>query len=370
MFKNASALKTVGLFVGGFVLGGIITAGGFLSQRSISSSQIASAVGAPLFVVDGQTYSSNAIPSGAKMEYYFFETEVYNGTEQVLKQLALRIALAKEQKKDISQDLPTLATLLNIPMVSEQEAKQYFDMVNMQGQGAIFQGRSFEQIKAPLMSQMNNQKVLMAAEEKINEYTNSGRIKIIAAAPVAPPVQINTKNYPARGNAEATTTFVEVSDYLCPHCREVEEDVEKAFLKYQDKIKFVQVSYSLDPQGLSGALARGAFCAFSQGPALFWEYHKEAFRIPYDKRNVPTGMNPAAYYNTETIEVAKKTKLDATTFQTCLVSPAAQAHIDQVAKDFDASRGFKGTPTFYLNDTVVSIKPTQLEATLEAALAK
>ena len=369
MNPKQSNTKIIGFFVGGLILGALVTYGIIHAQQKKNAVDVSSAIGTPLFKVDGKVYTSTDLPGDSAMEYYMLENNIYTAKQNFADQAAIRIALAKDTQKPVnSTSLPKLNELLPLSPVSDFEAKQYYDKILAQMGKAVFGGQTFDQIKSQLETRMNQQKTAEIVGAKLKELQASGRVQSLVQQPTAPSVALNLTGFPARGDLNSNVTFVEVADYLCPHCREAEPIMESLYKEYGNKIKFIHVSFPLAPTALSGALARGAFCANKQGQDKFWKYHALAFQVPWDKNQVPTGQDPASYYNNVTDNLAVGAGLDASAFNTCLSSNEAMSYIKNVQDSFNESKGFQGTPAFYLNNKIIQASPEQLSNTLHAAL--
>lgn len=367
---KSSFKQTLLFFIGGLLLGGTLTAGVFINLAKHQAAPTANVLGENLFKVDGTVYTNGTLPRAVQMNYFSLSNSIYDAELNFLNQIALRIALAKDNKIDLSttDDLPSLETLLNIQDVTDADVDAYYKSILSQYGPSVFGGQTYAQIKPQLKMQMARQKTEQVVAAKIQEFTANGRISTFLAKPEAPAVKLDLTGYPARGNPNATVTFVEVADYMCPHCRETAPMVEKLYKEFGDKVKFVHVSFPLNPAGLNGALARGAFCATQQGQDQFWKYYDHAFQVPWDKMNPKDVASADKFFNDEALEVAKQANLDTSAFERCLVSEDANNYINRLKKDFNDSTGFKGTPTFYLNDRLVQVNPAQLEETLRNAL--
>ncbi|MGY3803872.1 thioredoxin domain-containing protein [Pigmentibacter ruber] len=366
--SKSSNVKIIGFFIGGIILGALATTGVMLAQKAKKAVDLSANLGKPFVVVDGKTWDSGMLPGDSGMDYYTLQNNIYNAEKNFASQTALRIALANDAGKAVSTtELPKLEELLNIPPVSEQEAKQYYEKIIAQMGAGVFGGQPFDKIKAQLQMQMSQQKASEIVLRKIQELEAGGRIKVLLNPPTSPSVKLNLDGYPSRGNKNANLVFVEVADYLCAHCRESEPIIEKIAKEFADKVKFVHISYPLAPQGLSGALAKGAFCATKQSEKSFWDYHTNAFQVPFSKAN-PTGNDPTKQFMDEAINVAKQSNLDLKAFTECLNSNEPNEYIQKVQNEFNSSTGFKGTPTFYLNGKILEANPQQLEASIKAAI--
>lgn len=366
-----SLKKAVVFFVGGIVLGGLATTAFFISKQKNQSADLSQAVGSALFSVDGKTYTSTMLPGDAGMEYYTLESNIYNAKKDFASQIATRIALSKDAAKEVDADhLPKMEEVLSTPKVTEEEAKKTYDQILQQMGSSVFGGKSFAEIKDQLIAKLSQQKQMQLVSSKSQDLESKGRIQILFSKPEAPSVQLNVSDYPVRGNVNSQVTLVEVADYLCPHCRQVQPAMESVYKEFAGKVKFIQVSYPLNPGGLSGTLARGAFCAKKQGSDLFWKYHERAFQVPFEKMKVEKGVDEQKAFAADTVDVAKGAGLDVKAFEECLSSADAKAYLQKTQNDFNASNGFQGTPAFYLNNKMLELSPQQMEASLKAALSQ
>lgn len=369
---KSSLKQTVLFFVGGLLLGSTVASGFFLNrakqQPALAASDVA---GETLFKVDGSVYTVTSLPRAVQMNYFNLSNSIYDAKLNFTNQIALRMALAKDNPKvqaTSTDDLPALEALLSVPDVQDAEVEQYYKSIAAQYGQAVFGGQTLAQLKPQLKQQMARQKTEQAVGAKLQEFTANGRITSFLVKPEAPAVELNLTGYPTRGSDNSVLTLVEVADYMCPHCRETEPAIEKLYKEFGDKVKFVHVSFPLNTEGLNGALARGAFCATQQGQAQFWNYHKNAFQVSWDKMN-PADKNTAAkFFDDEAVAVATKSNLDMQAFNNCLASEDAKNYLTRLKNEFNASTGFKGTPTFYLNNKLVQANPAQLEETLRNTL--
>lgn len=370
--KNSFA-KTALFFVGGALIGGLFTTGFFLNQKNKQAVSNENVIGESLFKVDNNVYSSTNLPGDSAMSYYQLENSIYEAKANFANQLALRLALAKDNPAAAQNSegaLPTLEELLPVATPTDEEVKNYYDTILSRYGQSVFGGQNFDAVKAQLAQQLSRQKREQTIQGKIQEYTANGRITPLLAKPEAPAVQLNLTGYPVRGNAESSVTLVEISDYMCPHCRETEPAVEKIYSEFKDKVKFVQITFPLNPKGLNGALARGAFCAQQQGSDQFWKFHENAFQVGWDKMTPPKDANADEFLNGQATQVATQSGLDVSAFNSCLVSEQASQYITHLQSEFNAEKGFQGTPTFYLNNKLIQANPAQLEATLRQTLNK
>ncbi|MBX9837377.1 MAG: DsbA family protein, partial [Silvanigrellaceae bacterium] len=290
---KSNNVKIIGFFVGGLILGALAATGIMISKNNKKAVDLTSALGKQFIVVDGKTWDSGVLPGDSAMDYFTLQSNIYNAEKNFAGQTAVRIALANDVgKKVTATELPKLEELLPIANVSDEEAKKYYDkVVNQMGPG-FFGNQPFDKIKTQLQMQMSQQKAGETVMRKLQELEAGGRIKILLTPPLSPAVNLDLTGYPVRGNKDSNIVLVEVADYLCAHCRESEPIMEKIVKEFSSKVKFVNIAYPLSPQGLSGSLVRGAYCATKQGENLFWDYHIKAFQVPYAKANPAAGVDP------------------------------------------------------------------------------
>jgi protein-disulfide isomerase len=144
---------------------------------------------------------------------------------------------------------------------------------------------------------------------------------------------------PARGDAKAPITLIEVSDYHCPFCRRhVQQTQPRIYSELVDKgkVRHVFVHYpiaQLHPDAHRSHEA--ALCANDQGK--FWEMHTKLFDTPLKSAEQLTGL-------------AQATGLDVNAFRACLDSgkhvKEVEASVDRISK-----MNVSGTPMFFVART-------------------
>lgn len=140
---------------------------------------------------------------------------------------------------------------------------------------------------------------------------------------------------PSRGEATASVTFIEYSDYGCQYCAQYTHEVYPRLIRdYVDsgKVRYVFKNYpvaELHPDAFKAHVA--AACAGDQG--RYWEMHDRLF---VDQKN---------FQRARLVEEARSVGLDTATFQSCLAGTTHEAVIRQ---DIDEAvrGGVNGTPVF------------------------
>ena len=365
--------KVVGILLGGVALGAVLGAG-FVNQfgKPKKGADLAGATcgidggngtAAGIFELDGKAYAADAFPPDVRDTLFQIQTQSYETTSNFARELALRVALATEQKVDISKSLPPLRSLLTVGDVSEEEMKKFYDS-NKQ---SIPPNTTYAQIKPQLQQFLISQKVGELSRTKVTELTSAGRMKLLVPAPVAPVVNLPIDKFPSKGPADAKVTVVESSDYLCPHCRTVQPEVEKLLKENPGTVRFVQANFALRPDQLSGALARGGHCAFKQGNDAFWKYHEKAFAVPLEAAT-PVTPDANKEFDGHALKAAQDAGLDAAGFQACLASEETKKAVED-QNNVLAGAGVSGTPTFFINNRKVTLGATTLTQAVQTALS-
>lgn len=371
------ASNSIGAVVGSLVLGTLIgiggtfavTKGGFKKSGSGSSAGETCSVdgvgggSADLFTVDGKTYTASDLPTDSQDVYFQVENQAYRGKKDFLEDVALRIALAKEKNPAADMaSLPPLTELLSLPQPSEEEMKEFYK----KNEKNLPPGSTYEQLKPQLKQFLGSRSLSSEVSKKVTELEKAGRLKFAFAEPVPPRVELPVGEYPSKGNEKAAVTLVEVSDYLCPHCRSVKPEVDSILSEMGDKVKVVQVNFSLRPTGLSGYLARGAYCASKQSADFFWKYHDKAFAVPLDaQQNVSPDANKE--FLKVAVEAGKETGADVKALEGCIESAEATDFVNKTNQVF-GGKGVSGTPTFFLNNRKLVLAGKSLRESVIAAV--
>jgi protein-disulfide isomerase len=351
--------KVVGILVGGVCLGlaaGVAVASAVMkgpSRSSVASATAADALSsgtAPLLEVDGKVLTRENLPSDVQDQLFQFQSQMHEATAATLKEVALRMALAADKKIDTKggQSLPELKALVEGRKVSEAEMRAFFEA----NQKQLPPGTTFEQVKPQLEMYMQGQSSGEQIRQEIAKLEEKGRIKLYLKTPVAPFVNLDLTGLPSKGNEAAKVVVVEASDYLCSHCRDAIEDVEKVLKEYGSKVKFYQANFALRPAGLSGVLVRGAHCANKQGNEQFWKYHEKAFAVPLEAAN-PISPNTEKAFADTALKAAQDAGLNAAEFEKCLASEETKKAVEAANAKLNAV-GVTGTPTFFVNNRKIS----------------
>ena len=159
------------------------------------------------------------------------------------------------------------------------------------------------------------------------------------------------------GDPDAPVDFVVYSDFQCPFCKQFDdEDLPKIINTFVESGQ-VRVEWRPMPviSGFAGIppdsdenesmqSAEAAMCAADQG--AFWPYSEALF--------AEQGAENSGVFTTDMLkQTAAELELDTEAFNECLDSGEKEAEILEIREDATA-RGVNGTPTFLINDQLVS----------------
>jgi len=183
---------------------------------------------------------------------------------------------------------------------------------------------------------------------------------LLRRQPGAPPAPrelvLSLGNAPFKGNANATITLVEFSDYECGFCaRHVRETIPLIERDYvaSGKVKYVFRNFPVESSHKQAFKAHeAASCAAEQG--RFWPMHDRLFGNQ--------GMLTPAHLPAH----ASALGLDAQRFQRCLAGGSSAV---QIRKDMAEGRqaGVTGTPAFFIGVTTPNSPTVKVARTIIGA---
>ncbi len=351
----------ISVLVGGLGVGGAVgyVAGTGTAGRVSGSAAAASGPDTAWFTLDGKTYSTSALPTQVQTNLYQAEMETYNQKLGVIREFAVRLALAQEQKKFTSIDkLPPIEELLPAAPVNDEQAKAFFEA----NKDKIPPGTTYEQLAPRIKELLGNEGRAKGFEAAWTKLTASNKLTLLVKEPQSPAVKIPVESFQAKGASDNKNVLVEISDYLCPHCQEVQPDMKKLMDAHKD-IKFVQINFALRPEKLSGAIIEGAFCAGKESTEAFWKFHETAFSKSW-------GSFADEYDVAKVKPIAEAAGIKVPDWEACMKTPAPKEFVNKT-KDIVNGLGVTGTPTFYLNNKRLNIRrPDELATVVQANLAK
>jgi protein-disulfide isomerase len=176
---------------------------------------------------------------------------------------------------------------------------------------------------------------------KDGKYMFRGELSELAKDPLAENrAQLQTKDSPSLGPANAPVTLVEFSDFECPVCRSL-HDALRGLLPNYPQVRVVFKDYPLEqihPWARTAALA--GRCAYQQAPAAFWKMYD----LIYDSQDVISAENAWA----KMTDFAGQSGLNPDAFKACMASPEAGAAVD-ASRANGVLLEVGSTPTMFIN---------------------
>lgn len=195
---------------------------------------------------------------------------------------------------------------------------------------------------AELKGEVNSLKEGQAAMQKdladIKKLLEQGA-RAAPSKPAFKPTELSLGEAPFLGDADATVTLVEFSDYQCPFCRRHKDQVMPDLLKnFVDtgKLKYVMFEFPLAMHANAKDAAQAALCAGEQGQ--YWQMHDKMFE---NQRQLKV-ENLKAY--------GAELGLDSAAFDACLDNGK---YAQRISDDITAGgrMGITGTPAFVVGLT-------------------
>ena len=198
---------------------------------------------------------------------------------------------------------------------------------------------------------------------KDGKYLVRGEVSDLTKDPLAETrALLQIKDAPSLGDPKAPVTLVEFSDFECPVCRSLHDEL-RGMLPNFPQVRVVFKDFpleSLHPWARTAALA--GHCAYEQDPKAFWK----VYDLIYDQQELISAANAW----TKMTDFADQAGLNAETFRSCMASPEAGAAIE-ASKANGQQLEVGSTPTIFVNGRrLVGADPHVLEQYIQYELAQ
>ncbi len=197
----------------------------------------------------------------------------------------------------------------------------------------------------------------------------SGEIEIVDIEPLRDDIEtgLTPEGYPYRGAADAPVTIVEFSDYNCSVCAGFANTTARQIddlLLADGQVKYVVQPFALWEGSLP--VVEAAACARDQGK--FWDFHHRLFA---NQRLFSTRRPPSRALLRD---LAQASGMDVDAFLACVDEGRHREEVRASTEDGKIKMGVNGTPTFFVNGTLVKLRTDEeyidtLRKAVEAALA-
>ena len=123
------------------------------------------------------------------------------------------------------------------------------------------------------MQEKKEQEATLAFAEQLRR---AAAVQINLIAPESPVFQIATDDQPSKGNADASVTIVEFTDFQCPSCAQQHPVLERLVSEFGNRVRLVVRDFPLSQHADAPKAAEAAEAAREQGK--YWEYVAVLFR--------------------------------------------------------------------------------------------
>jgi protein-disulfide isomerase len=303
-----------------------------------------------LAVVNGKQITAGDIETSLRPMIFNVQEQVYVLRKQDLELKINDTLLTQEaQKRQITnRALLDAEVSAKVPRVTEAQAQEFYNQNKERISG------DFAQTKAQIIQYMQENKEQEATLAFAQQLRRASAVQVNLPAPESPVFEISTEDQPAKGNANASVTIVEFTDFQCPSCAQQHPVMERIVSEFGNSVRFVVRDFPLSQHANAPKAAEAAEAAREQGK--YWEYITILFR-----NQSALGVDKLKQYATEV-------GLDRARFDASLDSGKFAEKVQRDMLEGD-KLGVNGTPTVYVNGKRVSDKSYEgLKATIEAAL--
>ncbi|QKK12413.1 MAG: DsbA family protein [Pseudomonadota bacterium] len=282
----------------------------------------------PGFRYGGEVYAGKKLPTALQQKLFELEVQLNQQRRQAVDEYAIERYMterAEREKRPLSE---IQNELFAIPDPDDETLKSFYDANQARIPG------SFEEMKGQIADYLRSQLRQRRVSAVLDLLKKEKGYEVYLTEPEAPIVEVATKGYPFKGNADAKVTIVEFADYQCPHCKDAAGVMNNLVKRYGDKIRVVFRDFPVNRSGISRKVAEGAVCAEEQG--RFWDFHDLAF----ERQSYLKAITPA--------QLAEELGLDLPRFEACLGKETTRTRVSASLEEGRAL-GISATPTFYIN---------------------
>ena len=187
----------------------------------------------------------------------------------------------------------------------------------------------------------NSEAVLDIAQEGSNQKRHKALLTQWKAE-LGQTKDVDVKNRPFRGAADAPVTIVAYSDFTCPYCQQGAATMEKVLKENQGKVKYVFKHFPLEATGTARLAAEYHVAAARQDAELAWKFYDLLFERRADVLKLGEPAIAAA---------AKDAGLNMKKLAADVKKKDVRAEVDADIAE-GQKLGVQGTPYFLINNLV------------------
>ena len=300
--------------------------------------------------VNGRNITSADVEDNLKPLIFSVQESVYGLRKR---EIDLRIndaVLEQEAKKRAITTTSLLATEVTakVPAISEADALKFYNENKARING------EFPQLKTQIIDYLKQKALSDAETDFANRLRAAAQIQVFLTPPPQPVYQLAVDDQPTRGNANASVTVIEFTDFQCVSCAKQYPVLERLIAEYGTRVKFVVRDFPLAQYEHSAKAAEAAEAAREQNK--YWEYVALLYK------------NQSALQVDRLKQYASTLGLDRARFDAALDSGK---FADKVLRDrLDGQKvGISGAPVFFVNGRrVTDLSYEGLKAAIESNL--
>jgi protein-disulfide isomerase len=210
----------------------------------------------------------------------------------------------------------------------------------------------------------DNKEAVKFYVSKDGKYLFRGEMSDLTKDPLAESrAQIQMKDAPSLGDANAVVTVVEYSDFECPVCRNLHDTLRGMLPNYVGKVRLVFKDFPIEqlhPWARTAAIA--GRCAYQQDPNAFWKMYD----FIYDHQEIISAANAW----TKMLDYAGQSGLDAERLKSCMATPEAGEAVN-ASRANGQQLDVNSTPTIFVNGRrIVGADPRLLEQYIKYELVQ
>ncbi len=285
--------------------------------------------------VNGNNITSGDIEDSLKPLIFTVQEGVYRLRRQVVELKINDALLEAEAKTRAITTTAVLATEVNarVPAITDADAQKFYDANKARING------DFATVRTQLLDYLKEEAMQKARSDFAARLRGAAQIQVFIDPPTPPVYQVAVDDQPMRGNATATVTVVEFTDFQCASCARQLPVLERLITEYGARVKFVVRDFPLQQHENAGKAAEAAEAAREQGK--YWEYTALLYR------------NQLALQGDKLKQYASTLGLDRARFDAALDSGK---FAQKVIRDrLDGQKiGVTSAPTFFVNGRRVS----------------
>ena len=300
--------------------------------------------------VNGQPVTSRAIEESLLPLVFKVQQQVYAVRKQDLELRINDLLLEDEAKTRNTTPAALLASEVRsrLPIITDQQARSFFDA----NKASI--KTDFEKVKYQIIQLLLAQEEQKISTDYANRLRENAAVQIYLTPPEPPTLKIAIDNQPTRGNAKASVTVVEFTDFESPDSAKQYAEFEKLVAEFGSQVKFVVRDFPLPQHQFAEKAAEAAEAAREQGK--YWEYVSLLY------------ANQSTLRIDDLKKLATQVGLDRTKFDTALDSGLFRPRIQRDVVDGN-KLAIDTVPAFFVNGKpIVDSSYASLRAAIAAAL--